>query len=181
MKTSDVLNNPFCGLVLGILLTVLCQSSSTSTSIFITMVGSGLLTVGQAVYMIMGANVGTSITSTLVAFGNIERPKEFSLAMESAILGAAFNWVTIFILFPLEAAFNMLQVITEAITKNVNAGSVDGNDFDPIAVITEPIQKFILVINKEGLGNTSYTGSFVNVSFQNFFTLKSRKAVLGKN
>ena len=131
------------------------------------MVGAGLLTVDQAVYMIMGANIGTSVTSTLVAFGNIDRPKEFSLAMESGILGDAFNWVTVFILFPLEAAFNMLQVISEAITKNVNAGSVDGNEFDPIKVITEPIEKFILVINKDGLGNTSYTGSFVNVSIQN--------------
>ena len=58
----------------------------------------------------------------------------------------------------------MLELITKEITKNVNAGAVDGSDFDPIAVITEPIQKFILVINKEGLGNTSYSGSFVNVS-----------------
>ena len=41
---SDILSNPFCGLIIGILVTVLVQSSSTSTSIFITMVGADLLT-----------------------------------------------------------------------------------------------------------------------------------------
>ena len=40
-----ILSNPFCGLVIGMLVTVLCQSSSTSTSIFITMVGADLITV----------------------------------------------------------------------------------------------------------------------------------------
>jgi len=45
-QAEDILSNPFCGIILGILLTVLVQSSSTSTSIFITMTGSGLLKVG---------------------------------------------------------------------------------------------------------------------------------------
>ena len=42
-SAAHILSNPFCGLIIGILLTVLVQSSSTSTSIFITMTGSGLL------------------------------------------------------------------------------------------------------------------------------------------
>ena len=44
---QDLLNNPFCGLIIGILITVFVQSSSTSTSIFITMAGSQLITVSQ--------------------------------------------------------------------------------------------------------------------------------------
>ena len=44
-QADDILSNPFGGLIIGILLTVLVQSSSTSISIFITMTGSGLLKV----------------------------------------------------------------------------------------------------------------------------------------
>jgi len=39
--TSSLLNNPVCGLMIGVLVTVLVQSSSTSTSIVVSMVGSG--------------------------------------------------------------------------------------------------------------------------------------------
>ena len=46
-EVQDLLNNPFCGLIIGILITVFVQSSSTSTSIFITMAGSQLITVSQ--------------------------------------------------------------------------------------------------------------------------------------
>ena len=42
-----LLNNPIFGLISGILITVLVQSSSTSTSIMVSMVGAGLLTVDQ--------------------------------------------------------------------------------------------------------------------------------------
>ena len=59
---GEYLENPFCGLCMGILLTVLCQSSSTATSIFITLVGSNLFKVKVGIYCIYGANVGTSIT-----------------------------------------------------------------------------------------------------------------------
>ena len=48
-EVQDLLNNPFCGLIIGILITVFVQSSSTSTSIFITMAGSQLITVSQGI------------------------------------------------------------------------------------------------------------------------------------
>ena len=120
-----ILSNPFCGLVIGMLVTVLCQSSSTSTSIFITMVGADLITVRyelksefnqlikinlkiykylirQAIPMIMGANIGTSITSSIVAFANVGDPQEFRNAVSAAVLVAAFNFLTVCILLPLE-------------------------------------------------------------------------------
>ena len=58
---------------MGIIVTVLVQSSSTSTSIVVSMVSSRVLSVRQAIPIIMGANVGTSITSTLVSLAQIVR------------------------------------------------------------------------------------------------------------
>ena len=67
-------------MLVGVLVTVLVQSSSTSTSIFITMVAASLLTVEQAIPLVMGANVGTSVTSTIVALGQSGNPDEFRRA-----------------------------------------------------------------------------------------------------
>ena len=58
--------NPIAGLMVGILATVLLQSSSTTTSIIVSLVGNGI-TIDQGIYMVMGANIGTSVTNTIVA------------------------------------------------------------------------------------------------------------------
>ena len=59
-------DNPIAGLMVGILATVLVQSSSTSTSIVVGLVGADVLAVKQAIPIIMGANIGTSVTNTIV-------------------------------------------------------------------------------------------------------------------
>ena len=110
----------------------------------------------------MGANIGTSITSTLVAFGNIVTPTEFRNAIACAVLPAGFNWCTVLILMPLEMGFGMIEQLTILCTKGINATEVGKEEsIDPIAFITDPIQQYFLTINKEGLGVTGYTGSFV--------------------
>merc|ERR1719487_1663087 len=58
------IDNPIAGVAIGILVTVLLQSSSTSTSIVVTMVGADIITVSNAIPVIMGANIGTSVTNT---------------------------------------------------------------------------------------------------------------------
>ncbi|KAL1458834.1 hypothetical protein MTO96_043427, partial [Rhipicephalus appendiculatus] len=62
---SDVIRNPVVGIMTGLLVTVLVQSSSSSTSITITLVGSQLLSVKQAIPIVMGANLGSSVTSSV--------------------------------------------------------------------------------------------------------------------
>ena len=58
-QADDILSNPFGGLIIGILLPVLVQSSSTSISIFITMTGSGLLK-ARTIYRISIICIGGS-------------------------------------------------------------------------------------------------------------------------
>ena len=61
--------NPIVAVLIGMQSTVLLQSSSTTVSIAVSLVGTGKIASQQAIYMIMGANIGTSVTSTLVALG----------------------------------------------------------------------------------------------------------------
>jgi len=55
--------------MVGILSTVLLQSSSTTTSIIVSLTGADVVSVNQGIYMVMGANIGTSVTNTIVAMG----------------------------------------------------------------------------------------------------------------
>ena len=77
-------SNPFAGLAAGILATVLVQSSSVTTSTIVALVGSGTVSLEAAVPMILGANVGTTITNTLVSLGSVARRTEFRRAFAAA-------------------------------------------------------------------------------------------------
>ena len=77
-------SNPFIGLVIGILATSVVQSSSTTTSLVVGIVGSGGLTVGCVIPIIMGANIGTTVTNTMVSLGHVGRRREFRKAIAAA-------------------------------------------------------------------------------------------------
>ena len=73
--------NPFIGLFLGLLITAIIQSSSTSTAMIVALVASGSITIADSVPMIMGANIGTTLTSTIVSLGFITKKNEFRKAI----------------------------------------------------------------------------------------------------
>merc|ERR1719384_2544557 len=92
------------------------QSSSTTTSIVVALVGSDAIPARQAIYMIMGANIGTSVTSTIVAMGQMGNGDELERAFAGATVHDMFNFLTVLILLPVEAATHYLYYLTEAIS-----------------------------------------------------------------
>jgi sodium-dependent phosphate cotransporter len=117
-------SNPFAGLAVGILATVLVQSSSVTTSIIVGLVGSGRLDVHTAVPMVMGANIGTSITNTVVSIGHITRGAEFRRAFAGATMHDFFNLLTVAILLPIEVATGFLRRSAEACSGLFRFGGV---------------------------------------------------------
>tara|TARA_B100000029_G_scaffold504247_1_gene582730 strand:+ start:1029 stop:2123 length:1095 start_codon:yes stop_codon:yes gene_type:complete len=103
--TSD----PFIGLFIGILATTLFQSSSTTTSLIVGMVSGGAVTLTGAIPMIMGANIGTTVTNTIVSIGHISRGNEFKRAFAASTVHDFFNMMAVLILFPLEIAFGIIE------------------------------------------------------------------------
>ena len=95
-------SNPIAGLFVGILATVLVQSSSVSTSTIVGLVGSGALPVAAAVPMIMGANIGTTVTNTLASLGYLRRSREFRKAFAGATMHDFFNVLAVAVILPLE-------------------------------------------------------------------------------
>lgn len=59
-------NTPLKGILVGIVLTVLIQSSSGTTALMIGLLRSGLMTLPQSVGIIMGANIGTTVTAFII-------------------------------------------------------------------------------------------------------------------
>lgn len=100
--------NPVIGLVIGILATVLTQSSSTTTSIVVGMVAGGL-PLATAIPILMGANVGTTMTSTLVSLGAAGDRNQFRRAFSAASVHDMYNLLSVAIFFPLEWAFGILE------------------------------------------------------------------------
>lgn len=61
-------NNPVLGVLTGIIVTVLVQSSSTSTVMVVGFANAGLMNLSQAISVIIGANIGTTVTAQIVSF-----------------------------------------------------------------------------------------------------------------
>jgi len=108
-QVMSTTGNPFVALFIGILATTLFQSSSTTSSLIVAMVGSGTVTLSGAVPMIMGANIGTTVTNTLVSIGHIQRGNEFKRAFQAATIHDFFNLLAVLVLFPIEYFFGILE------------------------------------------------------------------------
>ncbi|MFC1654267.1 Na/Pi symporter [Myxococcota bacterium] len=134
----QVTDNPFVGLLIGILATSIMQSSSTTTSIVVGMVAAGTLTISQAVPMIMGANIGTTITNTIVSMGHMRLRREFELAFAGATVHDFFNLCAVIIFLPLEMLFHPIQRSAEFLSGLIVG--VEGASFSsPLKAIVKPV------------------------------------------
>ncbi|XP_049441706.1 sodium-dependent phosphate transport protein 2A-like isoform X3 [Epinephelus fuscoguttatus] len=146
-QDNAVLSNPVAGLVVGILVTVLVQSSSTSTSIVVSLVASGLLEVRSAVPIIMGSNIGTSVTNTIVAMMQAAERSEFERAFAGATIHDCFNWLSVLVLLPLEVLSGFMARLSHLL---VTSFKLQPGEEAPelLKVITEPVTKLIIQLDK---------------------------------
>nr|XP_025843705.1 sodium-dependent phosphate transport protein 2C isoform X2 [Vulpes vulpes] len=161
-KDNVVLSNPVAGLVIGVLVTVLVQSSSTSSSIVVSMVASKLLTVQACVPIIMGVNVGTSITSTLVSMAQSGDRDEFRRAFGGSAVHSIFNWLTVLILLPLESATALLERLS-ALALGATSLEPGGQAPDILKVLTKPLTHLIVQLDTDMIASSA-SGNATNGS-----------------
>jgi sodium-dependent phosphate cotransporter len=134
----DIATNPLVGLFQGILITTLVQSSSTTTSLVVALVGAGTMDIATAIPIVMGANIGTSVTNTLVSLGHISRGKEFKRAFAASTIHDFFNLFAVIALFPLQIATNFLGRISSFLA--ISFQEAGGLTFaSPLKMITGPV------------------------------------------
>jgi sodium-dependent phosphate cotransporter len=136
-------SNPFVGLFIGILATSLVQSSSTTTTLTVSLVAAGGLDIAGAIPIIMGANIGTSVTNTIVSLGSVTRKEEFRRAMAGATVHDFFNFLAVATLFPLELMFKFVSTPAAYLTDSL--ATVGGTQLlSPVKEVTEPIAEFVI-------------------------------------
>lgn len=153
-SNSDLLQNPVVGLMIGVLVTVLVQSSSTSTSIIVGLVSAGA-PVKTAIPMIMGANIGTSVTNIIVALTQAGDREQFRKAFSCANVHDMFNWLTAFTLLIVECITGYLETVTGIMVKNIgshnvtSAENVKSPDF--LKALTRPVTSNLIKLDKKVL------------------------------
>ena len=102
-------SNPFIGLFIGLLATALLQSSSTTTTIIVAAVASNTLSLEAAIPIVLGANIGTTLTSTIISMGYITKTKEFRKAVAAGTIHDLFNIILVLLFFPFEMKYHFLE------------------------------------------------------------------------
>lgn len=120
-------SNPFVGLVIGILATAITQSSSTTTSVTVGMVAGGL-PIEIAIPILLGANIGTTMTSTLVSLGMAREKETFRRAFGAATVHDMYNLLSVAVFLPLELMFGVLERSSGWLSQQTS-----GSDGGPVA------------------------------------------------
>ena len=178
-------SNPFVALIVGLLATTVVQSSSVTTSMIVGLVAApeNPLPLANAIPMVMGANIGTTVTATIVSLAHIGRKDEFERAFPIAICHDVFNYFAVLVLLPLEMATGYLQQSATWLASTVgNFGGIRYESllrtalsatFEPIVMMVEAlssaqaVQAFFLIIT---------SGAFI--FFALFLLVKVMRAVV---
>ena len=152
-----VTSHPIISLLAGMLATTLIQSSSTSTSLIVGLCSSGAIDIGGAVPMIMGANIGTSVTNTIVSIGYMKNRGSFRRAFSAATVHDVFNLLSVILLLPLELATGLIEKTATWISIHLYQASSNIHFQSPIKAAIKPLTKGLksFLTDTLGLENTA--------------------------
>lgn len=186
--------NPAVGLFIGLLGTAILQSSSTTTSMTVAAVAAGSISLESAIPVVMGANIGTTLTSTIVSMSYVTKTAEFRKAVSAGTVHDIFNVLTCIILFPLELKYGFLSRLSQGLASYIHTPGSGASvtdkffiyqflDYIGLTLISwvGPLVMLVLsvillfftvkvisnILYKQLIGNTK--SRFEAIAFQNFF------------
>ncbi len=143
-------DDPLTGLLIGLLATSLVQSSSSTTSIAVGLVAAGAIPLELGVPIVMGANIGTTVTNTIVSLGHLTNRTEFERAFAAGTVHDFFNVLAVLVLFPIEVCFHPIQQCASAMASSFYG--VAGVTFmSPLKVIVKPLTGFVKHLIPHGM------------------------------
>ncbi|HMB69160.1 MAG TPA: Na/Pi symporter [bacterium] len=151
--------SPVVGLLIGMLATAVIQSSSTTTSIVVGLVAAEALTVRGAVPIVMGANIGTTVTNTIVALTAVNRREEFKRSFAGATMHDFFNVMAVLVLFPLEQATRFLERAALYLSDRL-VGTEAVEFANPVKNVTKPVAAGII----DAIGATGWAAPAVGIT-----------------
>ena len=97
----------------------------------------------------MGANIGTSVTNTIVALAQAAERNEFRRAFAGAVVHDIFNWLSVLVFLPLEVISGYLRSLTGQIIKVLDLSESKETNQKLLKVVTEPFTKLIIQVDKK--------------------------------
>ena len=149
--------------MIGVLVTVLVQSSSTT--IIVGLVATDV-PVHTAIPMIMGSNIGTSVTNTIVSFTQISNRDEFKRAFAAATVHDMFNWLTVILLLIIEKVSGYLELLSDVMVEALlSSNTATSKTPDFLKVLTKPFTRSVIRLEKKVLeGWATNNPSYENVT-----------------
>ncbi|CAB3400184.1 unnamed protein product [Caenorhabditis bovis] len=153
IQQSPLINDPISAVVVGMLATVILQSATTTTNILVTMVAANMITVHDAIPVMIGSELGSSLVNAMVSLAYSGKPEQFRRAFSAAILGDVFNICGLFVIFPMEMITGLIEKVSWWIVDPMI--SEQGLSFKTLELLTDPINQFILQVNEPELLNAT--------------------------
>ncbi|KAE9552277.1 hypothetical protein FO519_004523 [Halicephalobus sp. NKZ332] len=157
IKSSKIIQNPVSASIIGMIVTLILQSSSTLISILVGMVSGQLITVEKAIFLMMGSEMGSSIMNALISLTQSGDRAQFRRAFAAATMNDVFNFLCFLILLPIEIIFQpieKLSALTVSPLENVRTGQ-----FRTLNALTDPLLGRIVQIDEEGLNKAALLNS----------------------
>lgn len=153
IKTSGFLQNPIVGIMIGIITTVLFQSSGAVISVLVTIVGAGVIKVEHAIPIVMGANLGTSVTNTVVSLIIYRGKSNFEVAMTAGIIHDMYNMLTVVFLLPMELWFHPLERTSGWLIGLIGTERKDIGHVQFLSYIVKPFSDAVILIDASKIKN----------------------------
>eukprot|EP00081_Caenorhabditis_elegans_P025429 NP_508581.2 Uncharacterized protein CELE_ZK563.2 [Caenorhabditis elegans] len=153
IQESPLINDPISAVVVGMLATVVLQSATTTTNILVTMVAANMITVHDAIPVMIGSELGSSLVNAMVSLAYSGKPEQFRRAFSAAILGDVFNVCGLFVIFPMEMFTGLIEKVSWWIVDPLI--SEQGLSFKTLELLTDPINQVILQVNEVELLNAT--------------------------
>ncbi|XP_063728473.1 sodium-dependent phosphate transport protein 2B-like, partial [Symsagittifera roscoffensis] len=122
------------------------------------MVASEILSVKTAVPIIMGANIGTSLTSTIIAIGQIDDAEVYERAFAAATMHDMFNVLSVVVILPLESITQFLSRLSEIIAEQLHDIRSHDVELKILSRLTNPIISRIILVNRTIIEQISTSG-----------------------
>lgn len=120
INVISIIDNPLNALGTGWFLASIFQSSGTITTLTATLTGIGILALSTAIFIVMGANIGTTITSTIVSFFmKTKKRRDFRHGFEIALANGIYRILFITLFFIIEILFHPLEKFGYFISSNI--------------------------------------------------------------
>ncbi len=120
---NDILNaslaTPFTGLMSGVIITSLIQSSSATIALVVTTVAAGAISVEDSVFILMGANIGTTITNTIVGLAQAHKRERFDRMVPAIIVDDVFKFLNVLLFYIIEVTTGFLHGLSVSFVNSI--------------------------------------------------------------